>query len=232
MNRDLLIKLLAVLLLGAASWWLVQNTEWVDEPVNGELQGEARTNDLYLVQQLGRRLRAHSEAYDNLDRLPPPGATLWLDSWHWDLFPERAQSLRRWVESGGHLVIGAQLLDKEHLQSWIPITSEEPPRVDKDEEDEAGEAGEPDETAWQAQAPARPASAVRRVPPCHALRELDGVPKAFPDRSVLEICSRAYELLRTRARPVWGLEDEIGPRVLRVRVGQGLVTVTQVPRWG
>ncbi|HET6788373.1 MAG TPA: DUF4350 domain-containing protein, partial [Aquabacterium sp.] len=181
MSRDLLIKLLGVLLLGAATWWFVQNTEWVDEPVDGEFQGEARTNDLYVVQQLGRRLGVQSEAFDNLDRLPPPGATLWLDSWHWDLFPERTQSLRRWVESGGHLVIGAQLLDKEHLQSWIPITSEAPPRGE-DEEDETLE-----------QAPARPASAARpAVPSCHALRALDGVPQAFPDRSVLKVCLRAY----------------------------------------
>lgn len=232
MSRDGLIKLLGVLLLGAATWWFVQNTEWVDEPVEGEFQGEARTNDLYVVQQLGRRLGVHSEAFDNLDRLPPAGATLWLDSWHWDLFPERAQSLRRWVESGGHLVIGAHLLGKEYLQSWIPITSEDPPRDEQDEPDASHEDEEADETASPAQTPARPASAARHVPHCHALHELDGAPKAFPDRSVLEVCSRAYEVLRTRARPVWGLEDEIGPRVLRVRVGQGQVTVTQVPRWG
>lgn len=240
MSRDLLIKLLGVLLLGAASWWFVQNTEWVDKPVEGEFQGEARTNDLYVVQQLARRLGVRSERSDNLDRWPSAGATLWLDSWHWDLFPERAQRLQRWVEAGGHLVIEAHLLDKEHMQPWIPITAADPPH---DEEDERGDdEGEVDEGAEDAQAvegaastaerPAQSASAARPWRRCHALREMAGVPRAFADREVLAVCRRTYPLLHTTVQPVWGLEDEVGSRVLRVRVGRGLVTVTQLARWG
>lgn len=236
MSRDGLIKLLGALLLGAATWWFVQNTEWVDKPVEGEFQGEARTNDLYVVQQLARRLGVRSETSDNLDRWPTAGATLWLDSWHWDLFPERAQRLQRWVEAGGHLVIEAHLLDKEHMQPWIPITAADPPRVEEDGDDEGDEVSEDvqavEDKASAAPQPARPASAARPWRRCHALRELAGVPRAFADREVLAVCSRTYPLLHTTAQPVWGLEDEVGTRVLRVRVGQGLVTVTQLARWG
>jgi len=107
-------------LLGAAGIWLALHTEWVEVEVSDPLKGAALRDADYRLKQFATRLGAQVSTPANLDRLPPPGATLVLSSIHWNLFPERAQALRQWVEAGGHLWVPYRGRVDEAL-AWIPV---------------------------------------------------------------------------------------------------------------
>jgi hypothetical protein len=231
MNRQHLIKALGALIVAALAWWIVQNTEWVEVEVEGDLQGEARTNDLYAIQKLGKQLGATMVTVSNLERMPPQGATLWLDTWYWDMFPGRERQLREWVEGGGHLVLSSNMLRNEHLSSWIHIAKVEPPKrrrtgvtkqgANEEDDDEGGEdavAKTPAPVASAASSPSRPQH-------CNDLSVHESVAHAYVGRSSYTLCGYRYGSIATTVPTVWVLEDELGPQVMRVRAGRGLVTV-------
>jgi hypothetical protein len=218
-TQTLLLGLLAALLLGAGTYWFVTQTEWVDEEQFTPPRGEAARDDFYAATQVLKRLGMQVERQASLDTLPPPQATLWLDSSHWDIFPERTQRLRQWVEQGGHLVVLAdQVQEDGPLTQWVPVRRSYP---------------KPDNlpTPAAASAPERAAS----VPPrlgtymareeCAPMREPDEVPAAYADSRTLVLCTRTTAVLKTRATPLWALTSPRGTHFLRVAVGAGRVTV-------
>jgi hypothetical protein len=84
-------------------------------------RGEAARNRFFAVELLMKQLGVRVERKQGLDAMPPPQARLLLASPHWDLFPERAGRLRDWVQSGGHLVIPANIAAQRELAAWIPM---------------------------------------------------------------------------------------------------------------
>ena len=115
------VRILSVLALVLAGAWVMSATEWADTEVPTPASGEARTHSLYAAQLLVRELGGHVVKRESLDAMPPAQARLVLASSHWDLFPERAQRLREWVEQGGHLVMPSFLVDDDMLESWVPL---------------------------------------------------------------------------------------------------------------
>jgi hypothetical protein len=232
-SRDWLVRgLLIAAALGTAAW-VASCTEWVDVDVRTPPRGEAAKNDLYATQQLLRRLGAHVATPSELAQLPPPRATLMLSSWHWDLFPERAQRLKAWVEGGGHLVLYASNLDHEQLKGWLPIKRQAPPRLRPPET--SGDAPDDEDDDEDAEL-APPAPTVRRArPACQDAVEPDSVPAAYPDgERRFKLCGLSYAstrwTLHTRSTPLWLLQGPGGPLVLRTALGQGQVTV--ILPWG
>src|SRR5882724_6648975 len=96
--------------LAALFLWIVSKTEWVEDDVPRELAGEAATNDRYVLKRVLQGIGARTVERDDLSQLPPPGASLLLSAWNWDLLPDRNKALRAWVERGGNLVIEGGLL--------------------------------------------------------------------------------------------------------------------------
>jgi hypothetical protein len=234
LSRDWLLRAaLAAALVGMTAW-VASCTEWVEVDVPLPARGEAAKNRLYATQQLVRRLGASVATPNNLSTLPPPRATLLLTSWYWDLFPERAQRLKGWVEGGGHLVLYANNLDHKQLKGWLPISPLEPPRknqaenTDDDEEDE--------DTADDKES--SPDAAIRRLglkmsTPCHETAEPDSVSAAYPDGNRrFKICSYVASgfKLQSTTPPLWALEGRDGPMMLRSALGLGQVTV--ILPWG
>jgi hypothetical protein len=210
---------LALLVLGIAAW-IVVNTEWVEEEVPTPLRGEAEQDPLYAAKQVLRQLGATVVAPPNFDRLPPPGATLVLASSHWSMFPGRAEALRRWVESGGHLVIDDLMLAEDKVFGWIPIRRVPKPGA-------AGAAGAP------AASSAASAPLLRRpqwLPPsqrvnCPELAEPDDMAGAFGPPRKYRVCGAAgVRTLSTAAPVLWSLNGPHGAEFLRVPVGRGAVT--------
>jgi hypothetical protein len=115
-NRDTLLHVLAVLVLLAAGAWVVHHTEWFEDKVPTPASGEALRDRHYAARQVLRRLGVELVTPPNFDRLPPPSATLVITTWQWNLFPEREQALRRWVEAGGQLVVHRRL-----KPDWAPV---------------------------------------------------------------------------------------------------------------
>jgi hypothetical protein len=230
--------LIAALLLGVAVW-VGSCTEWVEVEVPTPARGEAARNRHYAAQQLLRRLGASVVTPDNLAQLPPAGATMLLTSWHWDVFPERAQRLQQWVEGGGHLVIFSDTLNQKQLKGWLPVKQLEPPRRksrdgDDEDDDELDDATPDDESeADDAAAEAPLPAALRRLKvPCHAAAEPEGVAPHYPGPARhYQLCGFVYSgwKLQANAPVLWSVDGRDGPLLLRVAKGQGTVTVI-VPR--
>ena len=234
---------LAVLLLALASGWLFFNTEWVDVNVPPELRGPAKTDTLYTFKRFVGQLGVQLTTPDNLDRLPPPGATLVLSSWFWDLFPERDAALRRWVEAGGHLVLPYQYRGSE--LAWTTIRSVPPPTMKQEErqqtkpssaasaardDDDDDEAAVEDASQVTSSPPPRPNTPTLPRPPrvkapaCPGFIEPPSVRPAFGVHRRYSSCGVSMAPLRSATPPLWAVDDAHGHVMLRVAVGQGTVT--------
>jgi hypothetical protein len=232
------LRLLLLAVLAGLGALIAARTEWVEVDVPRAPRGEAASNRFYATQQLLRRVGSTVATPDNLAQLPPPGATLVLSSWHWDLFPERDRLLRAWVEGGGHLVIFSDALAHSALKGWLPIRQLEPPRKKKDPDDDDDDRDEgdeePDDDDEKGPEPLSTQernllAGLKRVP-CHAAVEPESVAQHYPDGTRrYELCGvvgSAWKLVA--ATPVrWALEGRNGPLLLRAGKGRGEVTVIQ-----
>lgn len=232
-TRDVLLRVLMAAVVLGAGVWVASCTEWVEVEVPRPARGEAAKNPLYVTQQLVRRLGAEVATPSTLSALPPPRATLLLTSWYWDLFPERAQRLKAWVENGGHLVLYANNLDHEQLKGWLPIKQLEPPRkrrsTTEEEDDESDNDDEEEDAAPD------PLQRIRTAmqPPCHPVTEPESVPASYADGDRrFKVCGYVASgwKLQSTSTPLWSLEGPDGPMMLRAARGQGQVTV--ILPWG
>lgn len=225
---------IAALLLGLVAW-LASCTEWADVEVPTPARGEAARNRHYATQALLRRVGATVARPANLAQLPPNGATLLLTSWHWDIFPERAQRLRQWVEAGGHLVIFSDNLGQKQLKGWLPVKPLEPPRRKKPrgedaEDDEDADATEDDDRDDGDEDAAEPLQKVmqRMKMPCHDTAEPESVAPYYPGSARhYKLCGFVYSgwKMLPAAPAQWSIDGRDGPLLLRVAKGRGTVTV-------
>lgn len=208
--RDRLILVLLAVLLLAGGAWLMSATEWTDIDVPTPAKGEALTNPLYATEKLLGALGAKVVRHKSLDAMPPPQARLVLVSRNWDLFPERRQRLRAWVAQGGHLVIPGFLARHASLADWLPVTEENAIRP-------------------QTVTPARPFNKAAKDQDCRALEEPADVMSSYGDSRVFRACGvyfgPQYLPVNRQAAPLWSLQGTAGTEAVRVRVGQGTVTV-------
>ena len=195
MNRDSIVRLVALALAGLVAWWVLTSTEWTEVEVDTPPKGEALRNPLFAAQLVLQNLGARVERHTGLDTLPPANARLLLDSRHWALFPERSERLRQWVEGGGHLVLNATLFDDDDMD-WIPVVLAKRPPV--------------------------PPAQRRNTQGCHVASEAAAPAREYrvcvPPYSML---LRAAD----GTTPTWQPEGPFGPEALRVAVGRGSVTL-------
>ncbi|HET7865061.1 MAG TPA: DUF4350 domain-containing protein [Burkholderiaceae bacterium] len=217
MSRSrLLLGLLAALLLAAGIYALAGRTEWVEQEVNLPLRGEAATDDWYAAQALLRGLKVQVVRQSHLDTLPPPPATLWLESTTWDLFPERSERLRQWVQQGGHLVVRShQLAPDQPLAAWAPIAVRNPPAPVPDPQPSTP-TGAPSRRT-----PAPP------IDPCQDLHEEPEGAAFYAGAPPLRVCSffGGRQWLDGKTPPDWSLQTRQGATYfMRVPVGAGHLT--------
>jgi hypothetical protein len=233
---------LAALVLAGAGTWLTFNTEWTDVEVPPELRGPAKTDPLYTFKRFSAALGAELSTPDNLDRLPPPGATLVLSSWFWDLFPQRIAALQRWVEAGGHLVLPSYEYYGPEL-AWTTIESVPPPALkaprpapaasSSDDDEDESDAEETNATPAPRPSPPRRAGAPITLPRtkpvgCPKLSEPASVPPAFGVHRNYATCQGSAAILKSGSPAQWAVDNARGHVALRVAVGKGSVTATNM----
>ena len=239
---------LTALLLAGAGTWLAFNTEWTDVEVPPELRGPAKTDPLYTFKRFSATLGVELSTPDNLDRLPPPGATLVLSSWFWDLFPERATALQRWVEAGGHLVLPSYEYYGPEL-AWTTIKSIPPPALKAPRPASAASSADEDEDDEQDAEEGSATPAARPRPPrmvaptalprprsvvCPKVSEPANVPPAFGVHRSYASCRGNTSILQSGRAAQWAVDTARGHLMLRVPVGKGSVTAanTVLPVYG
>jgi len=201
-KRSAVIWCVAITGVALVAYWLASHTEWVDAKVPMPLRGEARTNPSYAAQRLVDALGAHATR-DRMLTIPPPDAVIVLSAWNWDLSKRRRESLERWVESGGRLVVDDTLFgDDDEFERWSRIGW----RIHADRDDPPNKTGED---------------------PCRRFdEERDGRRSAPSDAASYWICSVSpLSSLTSTKTAQWALRDASGVQAMRVAAGQGSVTV-------
>ncbi|MET3475727.1 DUF4350 domain-containing protein [Variovorax atrisoli] len=225
------VRILVVLVLALAGFWLVNATEWADTEVSTPASGEAKTNRFYGAQVLLRELGMKVVKHDGLDAMPPAQARLVLGSSHWDMFPERGKRLRQWVEQGGHLVMPGYLVGGDQLEDWLPLVREKPPASDEKNDAKNDEASEPKK---------KKRSGLPRIPDpsakdadCRIVTEPATVPASFAGGRGYRLCTwwspSRYRPADRQPPALWTVAGSRGTEAIRVAVGRGSVTVLP---WG
>ena len=120
MRRAGIAILIGAPLLGLI-YWVATNTHWVDVTVPMPPQGEALTNPFYAAQRFTETLGARGTR-DRILSMPPVDSVIVLADWHWTLSTTRRETLERWVESGGRLVVEGSLAGgEEEFGRWSGI---------------------------------------------------------------------------------------------------------------
>jgi hypothetical protein len=244
-STEVTVNLLALAAIAALGLWLLFATEWVDVWRPTPPRNEAARDSHYAIKQIASKLGAKVTSPDNLDRLPPPGATLVLESNEWDFLPGRSQQLRDWVEvHGGHLVLPSFFTTGATID-WLPLRQKKrskgadlscpAPSADNDHNnDDEDDDERKNATPAPAQAPRPslpdplfigPQDSPRD--PCPMLAErLNGNTEAEPRRS-FRLCDGEW-LTDLEATPAaaeaWALVGRRGTPVLRATLGNGRIT--------
>ncbi|MFZ2989077.1 DUF4350 domain-containing protein [Ideonella sp.] len=248
--------LVALLILAGLGWWVARNTYWDDDTTRTPRSGAAITDDHYVLRQWLAAQRSTLTVVPQLSQLPPTTATLVLGSPLWDMQQQYLPAVRAWVEQGGHLVVMSNALgheDEDPLLTWLELRQELPweirrrakaaakreaaqqgkprssdeaasaPQADDDEEEDEAE-GE-DEAPTHAQH--SELTRLKAKAKCDwTASEPEGMTRHFPELARFELCTETNGVLRSARPPVWGVQDALGWRVVRLAVGRGQVTVS------
>jgi hypothetical protein len=246
-STEVTVNLLALAAIAALGAWLLFATEWVDVWRPTRPRNEAARDSHYAIKQIAARLGAKVTSPDNLDRLPPPGATLVLESNEWDFLPGRSEQLREWVEvHGGHLVLPSFSTTGVTID-WLPLREKKrakgadlscpAPGAGNDEHDDQDDDDADDNKNNDAKPAPPPRPRLpdpRLVGPqdgprdtCPTLAERVGGDVEADPRQQLRLCQGDW-LTNLEAMPAaaeaWALVGRRGAPVLRATLGNGRVT--------
>ena len=202
MNRNLIVGVVVVLLLGGLGYWLASISHWEEVDIPGNPKGEAVSNPFYSLQHLSESLGARTQVRHEIVSLPPPGSVIVLDFWNWDMIPERRQRLEQWVSDGGRLVANMAQLNEEGFRKWSGIK-------------EGAESNEPKLEHRSAPLGADPSGTNERL--------LTSVTEPGTQFDTFGFVPTGVSTTR---KSTWRLRDEDGSTLaLRIPIGHGSVTL-------
>ena len=202
MNRNLIVGVVVVLLLGGLGYWLASISHWEEVDIPGNPKGEAVSNPFYSLQHLSESLGARTQVRHEIVSLPPPGSVIVLDFWNWDMIPERRQRLEQWVSDGGRLVANMAQLNEEGFRKWSGIK-------------EGAESNEPKLEHRSAPLGADPCGTNERL--------LTSVTEPGTQFDTFGFVPTGVSTTR---KSTWRLRDEDGSTLaLRIPIGHGSVTL-------
>ena len=103
--RTLIVGAVVIGLSVWAGFWFYNNFKWVDEKVDIGYQGEAKTNSFLAAQRLIVALGGTAQPVRGMPNIPPQGTTLVMPTLRNSLGPKSIGTLLSWVAAGNHLVV-------------------------------------------------------------------------------------------------------------------------------
>ncbi len=204
MNRGYLGAILVVLAIAGLTLWVVKNTHWEEVTEHTPLKGPALSNPFYSVQRLSEMLGAQTRLRKEIVTAPPRNAVLVVHFWNWILIPERRDRIERWVQDGGRLVVGSDILAYEEFDRWVGVK-----RLAEDKEQDNR-------------------SRLKCAPLHHRLTDITAAAGEHFD-----LCQFLGNGLRTTRTVGWRLGDNQGrTQALRIPIGHGSVTVIDALAFG
>ena len=238
-----LIRLLVALAGAAIAGWVVHETRWVEIVVDEGERGAAASDPVYTLRRLLEANGATLEMRTTLEPLPPPDATLLLNSSFWNIFPGRSERLKTWVQNGGHLVVQGMHEGTDKDLRWLPVsffvpkprrpasapgdvvgTTLPPAKDDGDDKDRTPAAKPERDRPFD-----HPFKGARRGQwgGCQDLQESDTTTEpAYEPGRVYRACSNVEPMRAVGpATPTWSLVNrKQGILAMRVPYGRGSVT--------
>ncbi len=198
MTRRHVLAIVVALLLIVLGVFVIRRTAWEQITVPLPLAGEARVNPFYGAQRLSETLGAGTTWIRSDFVLPPTDGVLVLSGWHWDLSRDRRESIKRWVEAGGRLVVDHRLASSNgDFEAWSGISKKFP-------DDDSKPDGSGDE--------------------CENFEE--EIPGAASGANYRLCGFSIWSRLEARERtPEWAVLNKAGRQAIRVPVRSGSVTV-------
>lgn len=233
MNRVLIGVLVTItVIIGVAlgywyNQWYNENYEKVTKEFNVGFHGEARTNPLLAAQRFFEAYHITASSHEGIAQTPPVDTTLIIPTPRLQMGEVEAHRYLHWIEQGGHMVISATnyystrgerpdpLLEAVGVGLVENTFTATDPDINEDDSDEF----EPD-------------SEEKR--PSIFLHD-DKIYVDWPGRDDLLTVQMddAYRLDISEAKPkvILALEDEIGVYLVRLRIGQGVLTIVYNSRF-
>lgn len=211
MKKSWLIAGLIAIGIALLATWIARNTYWDDVTVPNLPRGEAATNPFYTAERLTQELGATPEWRKSWTGAPAQDAVLFLRDWNWDLISTRRLAIERWVEAGGRLVVDRSLgSGGDSFSRWSGLEFQNPLELGTEED--------PSDTPVEERH--------QPMDPCRDLTLRDGQSQLEQARETYGACGLAvFGYLTSVAGPQWTLEDDAGLQVVRVKIGQGRVTL-------
>jgi hypothetical protein len=208
MNRTLVGRVIALLVLAAFTTWIVRNTYWDDDDTFTPMGGKAVSNEYYALETLLRQVDVRSTQVPSLTAPADTRTVMLVPSVASDIMKHRLASLTPWVEAGGRLVVSTNLVssDPQLFSKW-GIRYVPPKSVVK-------KPNKPGEMTFEQLAKA-PECAERIV-------SVDGA----ATQTRLSVCgSTLPSALHSKQVPAWSTSNDQGFECLRVAVGKGSVVI-------
>ena len=210
------------LALAAAGWWLFQNLEQVERERHRPMRGAALSDTYYGLKNVSASLGVPLTVVPQLDPPPDTHITLVLDTPFWDLFPNKVQALKAWVERGGHLVVLHEGEGEKQYKEWLPQEKELEHPEDEVSEEEASE-----DAVAKVVEEVR-AKTLRNKRDCQSAQESGPQAPWLGQVIEMSLCNAGHSrtLQPGGQRVLWQLEQ--GGVIVALRVQQGHGSVTRV----
>lgn len=226
--KRILFGVIALVIVGlgffAYRWynqWYDENYEKVTKDVFVGYHGEARTNSLLAAQRFFEAYHIPVSSHEGIAQIPPLDTTLIMPTQRLQMGENEAHRYLQWIEQGGHMVISATTFYSVRGERPDPLldavgitltendfTRNDPDETDDDDEDAAAQTKEKNRPNFQ-----------------HS----NMVYVDWPERNDLLTVQMDDEyrldLQHVKAKVILALEDEIGVYLVRLQLGQGVLTV-------